>query len=218
MHSDFLALFVHGVGQQGPEFAHDARRHLRTALNARNVATWFESVHWAPLLDRLEDEFLAKAVARGSSGNPSQKLSIGTGADALAYAYNAELRETIFSLLDAAAAPFKGRPYAVFAHSLGGLIATDWMRSRGRPARLVTFGCNIGLFTLGGAFQAIPGLSDWLNLFDDDDALGFPAGVDATLSFVRDVEVSVGVTGLAHTRYWDSDRLWAETIPQLLFG
>lgn len=218
MPNDFLALFVHGVGQQGPHFADDARRNLRTALNARGIATWFETVHWAPLMDRLEAQFMADVVSRGSAGNASQKLTIGTAADALAYVSNAELRENIFSLVDAAAARFQGRHYCIFAHSLGALIATDHMRARARPAQLVTIGCNIGLFTLGRGFEHVPGLTSWLNLFDDDDALGWPVAGDPALSFVRDVQVNVGVTGLAHTHYWDHDRLWSETIPKLLFG
>jgi pimeloyl-ACP methyl ester carboxylesterase len=218
MTTEFRALFIHGVGSQSPTFADEARRNLRAALKARGIAVHFESVHWAPLFDRLEREFLREAGKHGSAINAAQKIAVGTGADALAYAYNLEHRENIFAMVDDAAARFKGHPYAVFGHSLGALIATDHMRSRARPARLVTMGCNIGLFTLGRAFEPIAGLTDWLNLFDDDDALGFSMGVDKTLSFVRDVEVDVGITGLSHTKYWDDHTLWSETIPQLLFG
>lgn len=213
-------MFIHGVGTQEKTFAHDARRLLRAALAARGVKCHFESVHWAPLADRVENAFMRDVKDRGSSGGPAQQLAVKTLADALMYARNVALQRDIFRCITDAKLRFGSHPYCVFAHSLGGLIATDYLRSMGDCAgiKLVTLGCNIGLFNLGMSFNAIPGLTDWTNFYDDDDVLGFPLAGDPSLRFVRDKTVSVGATGLAHIRYWGDRPLWSETVPRAMFG
>ena len=85
----------------------------------------------------------------------------------------------------------------IFAHSLGGLIATDWLRQRPdlTQMRLVTLGCNIGLFNLGCNFVRVPSLEApgrWLNFFSPRDFLGFPLAVDPALAHVVDHKVGVG--------------------------
>lgn len=220
MTTEFRALFIHGVGRQGPGFADEARRNLRAACKDRGVAVDFESVHWAPFADAIENLFLAAVKAKGSAGNLTQRESIGTLADAIMYCRYAPLQEQIFGLIDTALERFGAHPHCVFAHSLGALIATDYLRTRGMRncTKLVTLGCNIGLFTLGSGFAPVPGLSDWLNLWDDDDFLGWPVAITEDLAFVRDHQVNVGITGLAHTKYWDDHALWSATVPKLLFG
>lgn len=220
------ALFIHGVGEQPKSFAAEARHNLRASLLDKGVALYSASVHWAPLADRVERRFLSEVQKRGSKGNLTQSLVVGTLSDALMYVRNFGLRTHIFDLIDKQIMRLRGEHVTVFAHSLGGLIFTDYLRSRTelRNVSLVTFGCNIGLFTLGERFVPVPQLAEqgtWWNLYSARDMLGFPLAGDPNLRHVKDIEVSVGGwfkgwTGLAHVRYWDDRRLWRKTIPNLL--
>lgn len=219
------ACFIHGVGQQGDDFADDARRWLRESLEEKRHTLFSTHVHWAPLADRHQERFLAAAEAKGSKGNPTQRLVVGTLADALMYTTNPRLRDQIYLSLDNQLFLLGGRG-TIFAHSLGGLIVTDYLRTRPhvKNVRLVTMGCNIGLFNLGKKFEPVPQLEapgSWINVFSPRDMLGFPLGIDPNLAHVRDVKVSVGGwfkgwTGLAHVRYWSDADLWKKTLPSLL--
>lgn len=220
------ALFVHGVGEQSSDFAADAIRNLRGALAKRGVKLYAGVVHWAPLADAYEKTFLQGAEAHGSRGNTSQRLVVGTLADALAYQSNAKLRERIGYLVDYEYTRLRAGSTHIFAHSLGGLVMTDWLRSRKnvRPLSLHTFGCNLGLFNLGQTFDCPASLANdgvWTNYWDKDDMLGFPLRTRPEFSQVRDVEVSVGSwltgwTGLAHTAYFGDRKFWARTVPSYL--
>jgi hypothetical protein len=138
-------------------------------------------------------------------------------------------------------------PLVVTAHSLGCAIASNyfWDAAKGRyPAAaksplsrgktltgLVTFGCNLPLFTLAyakGDIQpiALPGpyaaacfpdatkaereaVVKWLNFYDPDDILGYPlkpinAAYGKAVS--EDVAIDTGTILGAHTDYWtDND-------------
>ncbi len=72
---DLHCLFVHGVGEQPPDFAADAKRWLRGAALERGHQLFASSVHWAPLADRPEAAFLRAAERSGSRGNALQRLS-----------------------------------------------------------------------------------------------------------------------------------------------
>jgi hypothetical protein len=216
---------IHGVGEQTSSFAEDARYNLRKGLREKGWQLHCTQVHWAPLADRVQRKFLKSVEAKGSRGNMTQKLVVGTLADALMYRSSPELQQQIFHIIDQQIWML-GEPVTIFAHSLGGLIATDYLRARPscKNVKLVTFGCNIGLFTLGANFdcpQQLRRPNSWVNLYAKSDMLGFPVAVDPALKHVQDVQVSVGRwwqgwTGLAHVRYWDTDRLWRRTIPKLL--
>ncbi len=130
---EFRAVFLHGVGTQGPNYAHPARTLLRATLRRHAVDCHFVSALWAPLADKAENEFLEAVKRKGSSGNLSQDLSVRTLADALMYARSPALQAEIFELLDRELEAFGKHPVTWFAHSLGGLIATDYLRSRGCP-------------------------------------------------------------------------------------
>jgi len=82
-------------------------------------------------------------------------------------------------------------------------------------ARMITVGCNIPLFLAGRPKDAIhpikPVRSDfkWLNLYDDDDVLGWPLqqlsrGYD---DLVDDIEVRIGITPLTHLGYRKNRRV-----------
>lgn len=222
-------LFVHGVGEQGSDFAADAIKNLRGALATKGVKLHAGVVHWAPLADGLERAFLSTAEARGSSGNLTQRLVVGTLADALVYQANARLREQIGYLLDYEYTRLRAGSVHIVAHSLGGLIALDWLRSRKnvRPLRLWTIGSNVGLFNLGQRFDcpaSVVNDGTWVNMFYPSDFLGYPLNAQPEFRHVRDVKLpragffrmSTLVPGLRHTDYWTDAKLWRKTVPGLL--
>ena len=223
----FRALMIHGVGQQTNRFADDARQGLRDVAKTRDTQVRCLQAHWAPLADRAQARYLKRAEAHGSRGNASQRLVIGTLSDALMYRNTTELQKQIFYILDQQEW-LLGEPFTIFAHSLGGLIATDWLRSRPdvRNVRLVTFGCNIGLFTLGSTFDCPEQLKkpgSWVNFYYDSDLLGFPLAVDPALGHVEDIKLrrrfwtwSRIVGGLTHLDYWTDSRFWEKVIPKAL--
>lgn len=201
-------------------------RALRGGLRSRGQNMFAVQVHWAPHADAYQSQFLSAIEKKGSKGNMSQELVVGTLADALMYTTSPVLRAAIYRDLDIQLEVLNNKA-TFFAHSLGGLIVTDYLRQRPhiKDVRLVTLGCNIGLFFLGRKFDPVPQLlapGKWLNLYSKRDMLGFPLNLgDPNLAHVVDVPVSLGGwftgwTGLAHTRYWDDDDLWEETLPELL--
>lgn len=225
MVSILRVLFIHGVGEQTSDFAAEARQNLRVAAARRGLSLFSTQVHWAPHADRAQRAFLADVERRGSRGNITQRLVVGTLSDALMYVTNPALQKQVFQQLDEQMFLLGGRG-TIIAHSLGGLIAADYLRARPehRNVRLVTMGCNIGLFHLGLGFQPVPVLGApgrWLNVFSRRDMLGYPLAGGKGLEHVQDFEVSVGGwfrgwTGLAHTQYWGDKNLFQNTLPRLL--
>lgn len=216
------AIFIHGVGTQERGYSSSAQLWLARALAARGRQLYAREVLWSPILDRYENEMMREIRARGSAVRPAQRLVVGTLADALCYGNR---REEILELVDRAFASLRSSSCYVFAHSLGGVIATDWLRTRAgaKIDRLITFGCNLQLFSLGAkeAWKCPPQVSargKWVSAFDEDDMLGYPLA--GWQPHVIDVEVSVGGllggTGLAHTAYFTDEGFWRETVPQLL--
>lgn len=216
---------IHGVGQQHYGWSFSARRRLRAALKLRGRDLWAVEALWVPLADRYETAMLSDAERDGSDGNAAQRLITGTVADALLYDNNPEFRAEVFALLDARFAELR-RPPVVFAHSLGCLIVSDYLRSRpaARIAALHSFGDNLGLFWMGRTFDcpaqlAVKGV--WRDYWTPSDALGYPLKSRPGFEHVTSTRVSVGNwfdrwSGLSHAAWWDSAKLWSETIPAYL--
>ncbi len=215
-------LAVHGIGQQPRTFADDALRQFGAACAERGTYVYSRAVHWAPIMDRLEGRFLARAAREGSRGNPFQRLAVGTLSDALLYQSNAEVRQQLFDLLDEEVMKLRADAFTIFAHSLGGLIVTDYLRQRPvlDNVRLVTLGCNLGLFTLGQEFVPVPQLARperWFNVFSRNDALGFSLDIPHVIN--RSYLVGpwfLRRTGLAHIGYFGDNSLWEDFLPNLL--
>jgi pimeloyl-ACP methyl ester carboxylesterase len=224
----FRAIMIHGVGEQGPGFAEDARQWLRQACGKRGLGTQILSAHWAPLADKTQARLRREAEARGHSSNPLRRLVDGTLADALYYQDSPRLQDACHDVIDRQVARLAGQPFTIFAHSLGGLIATDWLRKRPlvKGVRLVTFGCNLDFFNQDPEepFQPVPQLRNrgsWFNFFYPRDMLGAPLAGVRNLEHVADVRLWppawIFSTGLCHTRYWTHKRLWAGVIPAAIF-
>ena len=117
----------------------------------------------------------------------------------------------------------------VLAHSLGCHIISNhiwdlqFVKKESRFAQfetmklLVTFGCNIPLFTFAlneVVPISLPKGAKWENYFDSDDVLGFPLRPTSGYenSIVVDKEINVGgpLTSwnpLSHNKYWTDDKL-----------
>jgi hypothetical protein len=115
----------------------------------------------------------------------------------------------------------------VLAHSLGGVACVDWLASGENPVpsvkKLVTVGSQSGYFYEVDALVSTPygtGLpstfpSEWLNIFDRADLLGYLAAPIFPEHAV-DFEVDSGQPFPAsHGAYWQNDAVW-ERIAEFL--
>lgn len=223
---EVCAVFVHGVGHAKAGFSSYAQRRLRAALKPRGLELHSQEVLWGAEIDHAEAAMMVQVGKLGSANAIVQRESIGAGADALSYP---AFRDNIMGLMDEAYARTRADTVTIFAHSLGCLVACDWLRSRSLVrARLVSMGCNLQLFALApdsiGQTWACPmqlkAPGAWTNLWSRPDALGWP--VHGWQPQVRDVEVpraiwswSRIVPALAHTDYWKTERIWSSTVPGL---
>lgn len=217
------ALFIHGVGSESADFALQSAKWLATSVPGLNAGY----VHWSPICDRIEQRFWDRAKAGGMSGNIAQRAAVFDAMDAFLWLEDEAVRAEVFDLCDQAYAKVYGAPsreVVIFGHSLGCLIAIEWLLARDvQNVRLVTLADNAVLVRterskLGVPAQLASG-GRWLNLFDADDGLGFPVAWSVG-NVARDVPVKLSGllarTGLAHVRYWGDETLWRETIPSLL--
>lgn len=199
---------------------------LSGALQKRGVQLYSRSVHWGPLLDAHQEKMERLVGAEGSSNRPLQRAGMNVGGDALSYKFS---QDGINHLFDYEYAALRSDEVVIFAHSLGCVLATDWLSSRNlaRISKLVTLGNNMEAFNEGNeaawlatcpAQVRAPGT--WDNYYDGQDMLGWP--VRHWIPQVQDIRVDVGGFlkswwGLSHTAYWNDRQLWSETIPQHSF-
>ncbi len=221
--SDLYGLVIHGVGTQEPGYSHKAQKWLSAAREPHK--TYMQEVLWAPVLDSAERAMMREVSRRGSAGRPLQSLVVEVLADALCF----ESRlDQIFGQFDLAYARLRAPgPVSIFAHSLGVVLALEWLRARPgvEVARLHSYGTNLQLFHLNreGEFVApkqLQGKGMWVNYYDRQDMLGFP--VRGWLPQVQDVEVNVGGwftrwNGLSHTGYYTSARFWKKAVAPRTF-
>lgn len=215
MKGDAHVLFLHGIGEQTEHFADYARAKLGGYMRDRGLTLHSLPVCYSALLEPASKAFQAASKAHGSDGNMSQRMSINVLSDALAYRADTSVGEAIFSLIDQRVADLRDGPISFVTHSLGGLVALDYMAARPalRVDRLVTMGCNVGLFTLGRRAvvpHQVAASGRFFNLFYEADALGWPlAGVTPGMESVVDVKLprkiaswSLLVPGASHCDYW----------------
>ncbi len=216
----------------------------------------WRSIYWADILAPRQEEYLLAANQNNDLDYIGlRRFILSTLGDASAYrkldspentAYDlihGRVRDAIKALDDAL--DVDDAPLIVVAHSLGGHIMSnyiwDMQQAGGNPppglspfelmqtlAGMVTFGCNIPLFTFAYTtvvpieFPAakLPDPGDvrdkarWLNYFDPDDVLGYPLkSINAAYDGVVDEDIPINVGGLfsswnplSHNKYWtDND-------------
>jgi hypothetical protein len=209
-------LIIHGMGAQTSDFAQAISSDLANRLEQKGIpkgTVCFCPLFWAEVLEPKEVALLALEEKSGDlAWMDVRRFVVHNLADAIAYrrAYDEagtmydvvhdvirqKLRNSIKDIGD-------DTPVMLLAHSLGGAIMSDyiWERQKGaQPGEtslerlvnlvgIVTFGCNIPLFTLAlprvqpimlpsrelsAELDAVRPAIEWHNYYDPDDVLGWP--------------------------------------------
>lgn len=239
----------------------DAVRRLRlpdvpaSAFAAKN-ALRFDAAYWSPVTQRPQDALIKMMGKRGwpllRKLNPftiARRQMVGLLGDVIAYesggknpvyvAIHGVLRESVQTLARAAKLEDGDHaPLTVIGHSLGSVIASDfvWDSTRGADENhhfrdfpfavknMVLLGSPMAIYALRGnpnagpaeiadaldaPVQVDPNGGAWLNMYDQQDPIGFPlkpirAYADAG---VIDIPVRAGswlasLTPMSHVGYW----------------
>jgi hypothetical protein len=163
-------------------------------------------------------------------GDPASYLSGYFRNDAPVYAKIHECVRTSLERLDARLGTVGNKPLVVLAHSLGGVVMSNyiWDEQRGQGAGrtafertetltgLVTYGCNIPLFlppsppiecvrfpapTLPAQYRPA---AAWRNVYDPDDVLGYPIADiwdEPHGTVIDDVAINAGMWPMSETPF-----------------
>ncbi|OWJ97494.1 hypothetical protein B6S59_04215 [Pseudomonas sp. A46] len=240
---------------QDSEGQHRFAQHLISGLRRRlgpeasQIA--FQSLYWASVLDRRELAYLEDLEREPVRWRWARRLVTLFLGDASGYRKVSQAYDTTYeqvhqcvrnglNALRAQVGP--DTPLVVLAHSLGGHIISNYIWDQQKLnltpscpkdpflametlAGLVTFGCNIPLFTFAyDPVQPIrfPGhcleeslvaAARWLNVYAPADLLGYPLrpvqGYDAVIQEDRPMAVGPWYkrhTPLSHLEYWEDRR------------
>lgn len=238
-----------GEGQHS--FAHGLIDGLRQRLGADADQVAFQTLFWASVLDKRQLAFLDKLRDQPVRWRWLRRIVTLFLGDASGYrkvsqAYDTtyeEVHQCLRSGLNALRAKVDAdTPLVVLAHSLGGHIFSNfvWDQQRINKAEscpldpflaletlsgLVTFGCNIPLFTFAYdpvvpirfpghcLSEAVTAQARWLNLYAPADPLGYPLRPLPEYAKVvaEDRAMPVGPwyarhTPLSHLTYWGDRR------------
>jgi hypothetical protein len=178
------------------------------------------------------------ALARHLRGSIMQAATSFVGDVMLYLSRGAELRQVLHVAVKQAYASHPEEPLVLIAHSLGGVLAYDYLSDPSFGERppvdlMVTVGSQVGLFAEYGILQdprIRPGAGapprpihppaclrgSWLNIYDPDDFLSFPVR-ELFLEAAGDSCCPSGKPFPAsHSAYWDNDQVYAtivETFP-----
>lgn len=256
MAKDLAVLIIHGMGRQEKDFAKGITEELKRRIVGSERIAW-QPVRWAEALTKKQEDFLGRAtLGRRLYAMFLRRFVVHYLGDPTAYRWVGPDPGTAYgeihrTVRDAVKAVFEVElerqptPLAVLAHSLGGHIISNYIWdiqhkqeivSPGANSferldtlrALVTFGCNIPLFTfaLNDVVPIkLPDGAQWFNYYDPDDVLSYPLQPvsDAFRATVTaDIPVNVGnfLTGwnpLSHNGYW-TDKDFLDPVAELLSG
>ena len=244
-------LVIHGIGSQGPNFAEDMIEEISdriSDLGFNNSEVEWKSIYWADILESKQRKYLRKTKLKNDLNYIRIRTNvISSLGDASAYQkvssqhnttykkihnrINEKIKELYEIDLDK-----KLVPMLILAHSLGGHIISNYIWDIQNSSTLntsdfeqflslsgiITFGCNIPLFTF--AFDKVIPIqfppkqldsdlkkkAKWLNYYDPDDVLGYPLKtINDEYNKVVDEDISINVGGVfsswnpaSHTEYW----------------
>ncbi len=236
---------LHGMGtQRSKAFVDPLIDELQSRLKQPGKIAW-RRIFWADVLSARQDKYLKAANRKNELDFFNLRCFVVSAlGDASAYRrVDDDAKSTygrIHTIIRDEIAALKKElgsdqvPLVILAHSLGGHIISnyiwdiqkknaivapgdsDFERMR-TLAGLITFGCNIPLFTF--ALKKIVPISllkgaRWLNFFDPDDVLGYPLkplSPEYRRAVSRDIAINVGGIAaswnpLSHSKYWtDND-------------
>ena len=252
---DVAVAVIHGMGSQEPDFAEPlieelSRRVQNRGKNPAQIA--WQPIYWADLLSGAELAYFRRAKNRADLDYLRLRRFVVTAfGDAAAYQQvtsvhnttyqdvHGRVREAIHRLyVDGLGS--RPKPLIVLAHSMGGHILSNYVwdaqRQQGTAAPpfermswlsgIVTFGCNIPLFTFAysqvepihfppsGLRADLKEKARWLNFYDPDDILGYPLKpISESYAQVVSRDIAINAGGLfsswnplSHNGYWtDND-------------
>lgn len=253
MSTEIAVLVIHGMGSQAPGFAETMIEELndRIADLGRDpgVIAW-KPIYWANILEGRQREYLRDAKRTNDLDYIElRRFILSALGDASAYQkvkskrnttyekIHLRVKQNIKSLYETGLQS-KPKPLIVMAHSLGGHIMSNyiWDMQQSKNVRInafekmqtlsgiVTFGCNIPLFTFTFAFEQVEPIdfppqqlaanlkkkAKWLNFYDPDDVLAYPLqpiNPAYKKTVTKDIAINVGGVfsswnPLAHGDYW----------------
>jgi hypothetical protein len=245
------ALVIHGMGFQEKGFSTGLQHAVSTQLDARAERVAWQEIHWADVLEPRETELWDwMRQAKEPDGSPLplewrsvREFLVHNFGDAIAY--HRDQAQSAYDDVHAVISRGVGdltaelndpeAPIVVLAHSLGAHMMSNYLWDRqhwgstradtcepiSTLAAMITFGCNIPLFSLSYPVATpitVPGpgvvrpelraAARWLNFLDRDDVLAWPlrplytknlAELDAaqatTVGLIEDREINVGHPG-----------------------
>ncbi len=254
MGKDVAVVVIHGMGSQKPDFAESMISEINQRvkrLGKKPAAIAWRSIFWADVLEPRQIAYLRDANLENNLDYTGlRKFVISALGDASAYQkvgggnttyedIHKIIRERIKALYETDLNS-NACPLILFAHSLGGHIMSNYIwdiqsgavdngnafENMAHLAGLVTFGCNIPLFTF--AYRKVvpivfPGKklttaqskkAQWMNFYDPDDILGYPLkAINAAYDAVVDEDIAINVGSIlthwqpsSHRDYWtDND-------------
>ncbi len=230
----------------------DLRKHLTKAgKDATEVA--FKSLYWADITQAPQEQYLKAARSAVPLDFISiREFIVGAFGDASAYQQTGDANNSTQALIhqrieqqlnDLYVKQLGGNsvPLITIAHSLGCHIISNYIwdvQARNvalkhlsgfekfwSHAGMITFGCNIPLFTFAHR-KVLPiefpsprlspelkALARWYNYYDRDDVLGYPLKpLSKAYAKVVDADIEVNVGGLlsswnltSHSHYWEDN-------------
>ena len=255
MSSELAIIVIHGMGSQKTDYAEAMIREIDERVSNLGKDTsqvGWRPIFWADVLEDRQLKYLRDAERQGDLDFIRLRRFVLTAfCDASAYqrvtsSFNttyeeihARIRKAMKELYEIQLQS-KAKPLIVMAHSLGGHIISNYiwdMQKKKDPALspfermerlagIVTFGCNMPLFTF--AYKKVTPIkfpatqlsaatkkkAKWLNFYDPDDILGYPIKpINAEYRKVVTKDIAINVGGIlsswnpaSHSNYWtDND-------------
>ena len=239
MAGDLGILVIHGMGQQESNFSDDIQSDVIAKLTENDAGrlAW-QPVHWADILEPRQNQYLKKARRDAELGYISlRRFMVSAVGDAAAYRLIGKATEGTYGKIHRRVRDAKKQlesrlskpdsPLICLAHSLGGHIMSNylWDIEKGNsPFQdfsglkiLITFGCNIPLFTFAlTKVQPItlPKGAIWENYYDPDDVLAYPIAPTRGYKDAGVIDKAINVGGLftswnplSHSGYWTDNSL-----------
>lgn len=234
---------IHGMGTYDENFADKFIKRMKWKVERKgknpNGIAW-ESICWSDTLADEQEKYLSR-IQGEVDWSGLREFVVSSLGDATAYQKVEPKRnqintyEQIHNIISEAIKHNNGElknssttPRIILAHSLGGHIISNYIWDRQHPPKddqleavkgltdLVTFGCNIPLFTFAynDPTPIDLGHTEWRNYYDEDDVLGYPLkGISKkykNLTGLADIKINVGGwftswNPFSHTGYWADD-------------
>jgi hypothetical protein len=256
MAKDVAVAVIHGMGEQHSDFANDMIEELNDRIDGSDRIAWQPIFWADILQPRQNaylrranarndlDFFSLREFVVGAVGDAAAYRRMGNNPANTYGQIHTVVRDRIKALYaDENKLDSQARPLVILAHSLGGHIMSNyiWDIQRNRPivppgnnrfermqtlALMVTFGCNIPLFTF--ALQQVVPIrlsagAKWFNYFDPDDVLGYPLKpINPAYRQTVSADTTINVGGilsswnpLSHTGYW-TDNSFTKPVARLI--